>query len=90
MNVRTLRPFVAALVLASLANTAIAETLGEHPAVIVARTWSNRGIDPNTFVVLHPAAPQLLAASPAEIDRATREQASSPASAVSASKQTMR
>ncbi|HWM42909.1 MAG TPA: hypothetical protein VNP36_10760 [Burkholderiales bacterium] len=90
MNVKTLRPFVAALVLASLAHSAIAETLGEHPAVIVARTWSNRGIDPNTFVVLHPAAPQFLAASPTEIDRVTREQASSAANAVSAPKPTMR
>ena len=90
MNVKTLRPFVAALVLASLAHSAIAETLGEHPAVIVARTWSNRGIDPNTFIVLHPAAPQFLAASPTEKDRATREQASSAANAVSAPKQTMR
>jgi hypothetical protein len=66
MNVKTLlRPIVAALVLASLAHSAIAETLGEHPAVIVARTWSNRGIDPNTFIVLHPAAPQS-PASPTE------------------------
>ncbi len=89
MNVKTLRPFVAALVLASLAHPAIAETLGEHPAEIVARTWSNRGIDPNTFIVLHPAAPQFLAASPAEKDRATREQASSAAKAASAPKQTM-
>jgi len=90
MNVKTLRPFVVALVLASLAHSAIAETLGEHPAVIVARTWSNRGIDPNTFIVLHPAAPQFLAASPTEKDRATGEQASSAASGVSAPKQAMR
>ena len=89
MNVKTLRPFVAALVLASLAHSAIAETLGEHPAVIVARTWSNRGIDPNTFIVLHPAAPQFLAASPTEKDRAARAQASSAAKASSAPKRTM-
>jgi len=74
MNVKTLRPFVVALVLASLAHSAIAETLGEHPAVIVARTWSNRGIDPNAFIVLHPAAPQFLAASPTEKDRAAPKQ----------------
>jgi hypothetical protein len=75
MNVKTLRPLAAALVLASLAQSAIAETLGEHPAVIVARTWSSRGIDPNTFIVLHPAAPRFLAVSPDEKDNATREQA---------------
>ena len=49
MNFKTLRPLAGALVFASLAHSAIAETLGEHPAVIVARTWSTRGIDPNTF-----------------------------------------
>jgi hypothetical protein len=86
MNLKTLRPLAAALVLASLAHAAIAETLGEHPAVIVARTWSSRGIDPNTFIVLHPAAPQFLARSPTEKDQASREQAQSAANAVSASK----
>lgn len=46
-------------------NTAqSAEKLGEHPAVLVARTWNTRSIDPNTFVVAHPARLQLLAASP--------------------------
>jgi hypothetical protein len=69
MNVKTLRWLAAALVFGSLATSAIAETLGEHPAVIVAREWSSRGIDPNTFIVLHPAAPQFLAASPAEKDK---------------------
>jgi hypothetical protein len=87
MNVKTLRPLVAALVLGSLAHSAIAETLGEHPAVIVARTWGTRGIDPNTFIVLHPAAPEFLAASPAERGNATRAQAPS---AVSAPKETTR
>jgi hypothetical protein len=71
MNVATLRRLAAALVLASLAHSAIAETLGEHPAVIVARTWSTRGIDPNTFIVQHPAAPQFLAASPNGKDKVT-------------------
>ena len=75
MNLKTLRPLAAALVLASLAHSAIAETLGEHPAVIVARTWSAREIDPNTFIVLHPAAPQFSAASPTGKDKANREQA---------------
>lgn len=39
-------------------------TLGDHPAVVVARTQAKRGIDPNTFIVAHPARLQLLAASP--------------------------
>jgi hypothetical protein len=66
MNIKTLRRLVAALVLGSLATSAIAEGLGEHPAVLVARTWNARGIDPNTFIVLHPAAPQFFAASPTD------------------------
>ena len=40
--------------------TAISETLAEHPAVVVAQTWNTRGIDPNTFIVAHPARPQLI------------------------------
>ena len=83
MKLKTLRPLAAALVLASLAHSAIAETLGEHPAVIIARTWSARGIDPNTFIVLHPAGPRFLAESPTE--KATREQAQRAANPVSAS-----
>ena len=58
MNFKTLRPLVGTLVFASLAHSAIAETLGEHPAVIVARTWSTREIDPNTLIMLHPANPR--------------------------------
>ena len=69
MNVKTLRRLAAALVLGSLATSAIAETLGEHPAVIVARTWSTRELDPNAFIVQHPAAPRFLAASQAEETR---------------------
>ena len=69
MNVKTLRRLAAALGFASLATSAIAEPLGEHPAVIVAREWNNRGIDPNTFIVLHPAAPKFLAAAPTEKDK---------------------
>jgi len=38
--------------------------LGDHPAVVVARTQAKRGIDANTFIVAHPARLQLLAASP--------------------------
>jgi hypothetical protein len=69
MNLKPLRRLAAALVFASLAHSAIAQTLGEHPAVIVARTWNTQGIDPNTFIVLHPAAPKFLAVPPAEKDK---------------------
>ncbi len=72
MNAKYLRSIAAALVVASLAQSAIAETLGEHPAVLVARTWSSRGIDPNTFIVLHPAGPIWLNAAPTAKDKATR------------------
>jgi hypothetical protein len=33
------------------------EPLGNHPAVLIAQSWSSRGIDPNTFIVMHPAGP---------------------------------
>jgi hypothetical protein len=36
---------------------AITERLGEHPAALVAQSWSTRGIDPNAFIVRHPAGP---------------------------------
>ena len=49
-------------------TTAIDQTLGEHPAVLAARRLSERGIDPNTFIVAHPARLQLLAASPSAED----------------------
>lgn len=41
-------------------------TLGDHPAVIVARTSTLPSINPNTFIVAHAARLQLLAASPNE------------------------
>ena len=78
MNVKTLRRLAAALVFAPLAHSAIAETLGEHPAVIVARTWSTPGIDPNTFSVRHPAAPQVLAAAPTEKDKVAASKHAAP------------
>jgi len=53
--------------------------LGEHPAVIVAREWNSQGIDPNTFIVLHPAAPRFLAASPTEKDKVTASNHGTPA-----------
>jgi len=76
--VRTLRRLGAALVLASLAGSAIAETLGEHPAVIVAREWNSRGIDPNTFIVLHPAGTQLPAAAPAAKEKVAASEQGAP------------
>jgi hypothetical protein len=78
MNVKTLRRLAAALVFGSLATSAIAEGSGEHPAVIVARTWSTRQIDPNTFIVLHPAAPRFVAGSPTEEGRATASKQGAP------------
>ena len=71
MNAKTLRALAAALLVTSLPLPAIAESLGEHPAVLVARTWSSRGVDPNTlglvpntFVFLHPAGPVWVNESP--------------------------
>jgi len=63
----------------SASAPAIAESLGEHPAVIVAREWNSQGIDPNTFIVLHPAAPRFLAASPTEKDKVTASNHGTPA-----------
>jgi len=62
----------------SASTLAIAESLGEHPAVIVAREWNSQGIDPNTFIVLHPAAPRFLAASPTEKDKVEAGKSSAP------------
>src|SRR5262245_20623093 len=56
-------------------NSRISETtptLGQHPAVLVAQNWSTRGIDPNTFIVAHPARLQLLAASETDQGRVAR------------------
>ena len=71
MNTKTLRSLAAALMVTSLPLPAIAESLGEHPAVLVARTWSSRGVDPNTlglisntYVSLHPAGPIWVDRSP--------------------------
>jgi hypothetical protein len=85
MNAKILRSLAAALVVTSLAHTAIAESLGEHPAVLVARTWSSRGIDPNTFIVLHPAGPVWVNASPTAKEKATRDPAPRAVKAASAS-----
>ena len=76
MNARILGSLVTALVVTSVAHPAIAESLGEHPAVLVARTWGSRGIDPNTFIVRHPAGPIWLNASPTAKKNAARDPAS--------------
>jgi len=76
MNARILRSLAAALVVTSAAHPAIAESLGEHPAVLVAQAWSSRGIDANTFIVRHPAGPIWVKASPtAKENGATRDAA---------------
>jgi hypothetical protein len=75
MNAKILSSLAAALVVTSIAHPAIAEPLGQHPAVLVARTWSNHGIDPNTFIVLHPAGPRWVSESPTTKDKATRDPA---------------
>jgi hypothetical protein len=49
--------------------SATRQTVGQHPAVLAAQKWSTRGIDPNTFIVAHPARLQLIAASQTEKDR---------------------
>lgn len=75
MNAKILSSLAAAFVVTSLAHPVIAEPLGEHPAVLVARTWSSRGIDPNTFIVAHPAGPRWVSESPTTKDKATRDPA---------------
>jgi hypothetical protein len=56
--------------------SATSETLGQHPAVLVAQQWSTRGIDPNTFIVAHPARLELLAAPVTEMTPVSRPSAS--------------
>jgi hypothetical protein len=74
MNMKVLQPLAAtALMVAALTQPVAAEALGEHPAVLVSKNWSTRGIDPNTFIVAHPARLALLAASPTEPVKARHE-----------------
>jgi hypothetical protein len=84
----TLRPLAAAaaLLIAPLAFSASTDTTGQHPAVLVAKTWNSRGIDPNTFIVAHPAGLRLLAASPTDKDDAVRGRAESTVSTARTSK----
>jgi hypothetical protein len=71
MNAKVLSSLAAALVVTSFVPPAIAEPLGEHPAVVVARTWNNRGIDPNTFIVAHPASTRWVDEAPTTADKLT-------------------
>jgi hypothetical protein len=67
MNIKLSQSLAAVtLVVAGLAQPVFAETPGQHPAVLVQKSWNARGIDPNTFIVAHPARLTLLAASPSE------------------------
>jgi hypothetical protein len=75
MNAKILSSVAATLVFASLAHPATAEPLGEHPAVLVARAWSSRGIDPNTFIVAPPAASRWVSESPTTRDKTARDPA---------------
>ena len=73
--------------LASPPDASAREKLGDHPAVTVAKAWKNRGIDPNTFIVAHPAGLKLTTSSPSENDTqlAQAKNAVSPAPATTAS-----
>jgi hypothetical protein len=53
-------------VLASPPDAPAREKLGDHPAVTVAKAWKSRGIDPNTFIVGHPAGLKLTTSSSSE------------------------
>jgi hypothetical protein len=77
MNAKVLSSLSAALVVTSFVSPANAEALGEHPAVVVARTWNNRGIDPNTFIVAHPASTQWVYEAPKTADELARASESS-------------
>lgn len=95
MNIKALPSLAAALMITSLPFPATAESLGEHPAVLVAQTWSSLGVDPNalglipnTFVFLHPAGPVWVDRSPTvEEDDITRDPPRRVVSAKNASSQ---
>jgi hypothetical protein len=59
---------LSASALASPPDAHAGEKLGDHPAVTIAKKWNTRGIDPNTFIVAHPAGVKLTTASPSEND----------------------
>lgn len=50
-----------------LAITEAPHEMGEHPAVLVARTWHKRGYDYASKFYLHPARLELLAEAPREM-----------------------
>jgi hypothetical protein len=54
----------AAALLSGERIAAATKPTGDHPAVIVARQWSTRGIDPNQFIVGHPAGLRLIGTPP--------------------------
>jgi hypothetical protein len=68
MNTKVLSSLTAALVVTSFVPPAIAEPMGDHPAVVVARTWNHRGIDPNTFILAPPASTQWISEAPKTAD----------------------
>lgn len=53
-----------ALIAALAVTPAVAQPLGEHPAVIIAKQWQNRGYDYQSKFYLHPAGLTLLAEAP--------------------------
>jgi hypothetical protein len=57
---------LSAAALASPPDAQAGEKLGDHPAVTIAKKWNTRGIDPNTFIVAHPAGLKLTTASSSE------------------------
>lgn len=61
--------------LASPPDAHASAQMGDHPAVVVART-AKRNVDPNTFIVAHPAGVRHLAASPSASKAVTAEVAS--------------
>ena len=71
MNAKILSSIAAMLALTSAVGPAIAAPLSDHPAVVVTRTWNSRAIDPNTFVVQHPAGHVWLNESPTAKRNAT-------------------
>ena len=76
MNTKVLSSLSAALIVSSFVSPVMAEPLGEHPAVVVARTWNQRGIDPNTFIVAPPASTQWIADAPKTADEVAHASAS--------------
>lgn len=64
---------VTTLIVATLPVTAVAadtdtgSPLGEHPAVLVAKTWGNQGYDYASKMYPHPARLELYAEAPREM-----------------------